>query len=64
MAGLARARAQGKRIGRPRAVPLAADAPAGLTVRQAAGAWGVSKSTAARRLRQGAAPDAYVDARG
>src|SRR3954469_7843891 len=56
MAGLARARAQGKRIGRPRATPLAASVPAGLTVRQAATAWGVSKSTAARRLRQGAAP--------
>jgi DNA invertase Pin-like site-specific DNA recombinase len=64
MAGLARARAQGTRIGRPRGTPLPTDAPVGLTVRAAAAAWGVSKSTAARRLRQGAAPDAYVDARG
>jgi DNA invertase Pin-like site-specific DNA recombinase len=54
-AGLARARAQGKRIGRPRISPLPTTAPAGLTVRQAAAAWGVSKSTAARRLR-GEAP--------
>jgi DNA invertase Pin-like site-specific DNA recombinase len=55
-AGLARARAQGRRIGRPRATPLPAEAPAGLTVRQAAALWGVSKSTAARRLREGALP--------
>jgi len=56
MAGLPGARAQGKRIGRPRVTPLPSHAPAGLTVRQAATAWGVSKSTAARRLREGAAP--------
>jgi DNA invertase Pin-like site-specific DNA recombinase len=55
--GLARARAHGTRIGRPRATPLPTNAPAGLTVRQAAVAWGVSKSTAARRLRGGASPD-------
>jgi DNA invertase Pin-like site-specific DNA recombinase len=55
-AGLARAKAQGKRIGRPRATPLPTSAPAGLTVREAAAAWGVSKSTAARRLREGATP--------
>jgi DNA invertase Pin-like site-specific DNA recombinase len=55
-AGLARARAQGRRVGRPRVTPLPSNAPAGLTVRQAAAAWGVSKSTAARRLRQGVAP--------
>jgi DNA invertase Pin-like site-specific DNA recombinase len=60
MAGLARARAQGKRIGRPRATPLSTNAPAGLTVRQAAAVWGVSKSTAARRLRGGAAPNASM----
>ena len=58
MAGLQRARAQGKRIGRPRGTPLPAEAAAGLTVRQAAATWGVSKSTAARRLRDGAAPTA------
>jgi DNA invertase Pin-like site-specific DNA recombinase len=55
-AGLARARAQGRRIGRPRGIPLSATAPQGLTVRQAATAWNVSKSTAARRLRQGLTP--------
>ena len=56
-AGLARARGQGKRIGRPRGTPLPSSAPANLTVRQAAAAWGVSKSTAARRLRDGATPN-------
>src|SRR5437764_1081624 len=35
MAGLARARANGTRLGRPRATPLPTNAPAGLTVRQA-----------------------------
>lgn len=55
-AGLARARAHGKRIGRPRITPLPAAAPPNLTVRQAATLWGVSKSTAARRLRCGALP--------
>ena len=57
MAGLARARAHGTRIGRPRVTPLPTNAAASLTVRQAAAAWGVSKSTAARRLRAGVAPD-------
>jgi DNA invertase Pin-like site-specific DNA recombinase len=57
MAGLARAKAHGRRIGRPRARPLPSRAPTGLTVRQAAAAWDVSKSTAARRLREGVAPD-------
>jgi DNA invertase Pin-like site-specific DNA recombinase len=52
-AGLARARAQGKRLGRPRGTPLPTGAPEGLTVRQAATLWGVSKSTAARRLGAG-----------
>ena len=55
MAGLQRARAPGKRIGRPRRTPLPSNAPASLTVRQAAAAWGVSKSTAARRLSAGSA---------
>lgn len=48
MAGLQRARAQGKRLGRPRLTR--ASSP--LTVRAAAAEWGVSKSTAARRLNQ------------
>src|SRR4051812_5487806 len=41
-AGLARARAQGKRLGRPRPAPLSASAATGLTVRQAAVLWNVS----------------------
>ena len=56
-AGLARARAQGKRLGRPRMTTLAAGTPRGLTVREAATLWGVSKSTAARRLAEGKAPE-------
>jgi DNA invertase Pin-like site-specific DNA recombinase len=56
MAGLARARARGQRLGRPRLLPLPVGAPRGLTVRAAAQAWGVSKSTAARRLLGGLAP--------
>jgi DNA invertase Pin-like site-specific DNA recombinase len=55
-AGLARAKAQGKRLGRPRAVRPAVPVPAGLTVRRAAEQWGVSKSTAARRLTAGQLP--------
>jgi DNA invertase Pin-like site-specific DNA recombinase len=57
-AGLARARAQGTRLGRPRVAVVSANAPKGLTVRQAAALWNVSKSTAARRLAKGAWPDA------
>ena len=52
-AGLARARRNGTRLGRPR---LPALVPTGLTVRQAADAWGVSKSTAARWITQGTLP--------
>src|SRR5262249_36197199 len=50
--GLARAKAQGKRLGRPRVHPGKAVAADGLTVRAAARLWHVSKSTAAhwRRL--------------
>jgi DNA invertase Pin-like site-specific DNA recombinase len=54
-AGLARARAQGKRLGRPRLTPPP-DAFSGLSVRRAAELWGVSKSTAARRLARGPVP--------
>ena len=59
-AGLARARRQGKRLGRPRARPLPANVPTGLTVRQAATLWGVSKSTAARWITEGTVPAASV----
>ena len=53
-AGLARARAQGKRLGRPRVHSLGSGPH--ITVRDAAKAWGVSKSTAARRMAAGEAP--------
>ena len=46
-AGLVRARAQGKRLGRPRKAPATIAVPGG-SVREAARVWGVSKSTAAR----------------
>jgi DNA invertase Pin-like site-specific DNA recombinase len=49
LAGLARARAQGKRLGRPRTRRAVIDIPGG-SVRAAARAWGVSESTAARRI--------------
>ena len=51
-AGLARARAQGKRLGRPRRHP-AVLAVTGGSVRSAAAEWGVSKSTAARWIANG-----------
>jgi DNA invertase Pin-like site-specific DNA recombinase len=56
MAGLARARAQGKRLGRPRRDGTTLALPDGLTVRRAAEAWGVSLATAGRRLRAGRLP--------
>jgi putative DNA-invertase from lambdoid prophage Rac len=52
MAGLARARAQGKRLGRPRVHPTKIAIPGG-SVRAAAEIWGVSKSTAARWISGG-----------
>ncbi len=55
IAGLQRARSQGKRIGRPRSRPVAPNAPKG-TVRELAERWGVSRSTAARRLISGRIP--------
>jgi DNA invertase Pin-like site-specific DNA recombinase len=51
-AGLQRARAQGKRLGRPRKVPSTIAVPGG-SVRHAARVWGVSKSTAARWITAG-----------
>ena len=53
-AGLARARAQGKTLGRPR---TGVTVPRGITVRRAAALWDVSKSTAARWLNEGRVPD-------
>ena len=53
LAGLARAKAQGTRLGRPRLTP--GPTPAShLTVRAAAADWGVSKSTAARWIAKDA----------
>jgi len=54
-AGLARARAQGRRLGRPRKRSPMTTVPGG-SVRAAAHAWGVSKSTAARWISAGRAP--------
>jgi DNA invertase Pin-like site-specific DNA recombinase len=53
-AGLQRARAQGRRLGRPRESPPAIEVPGG-TVREAARVWGVSRSTAARWIAAGRA---------
>jgi DNA invertase Pin-like site-specific DNA recombinase len=52
LAGLQRARAQGKRLGRPRQYRTAMPVPGG-SVRVAALIWGVSKSTAARWIKAG-----------
>jgi DNA invertase Pin-like site-specific DNA recombinase len=54
-AGLERAKAQGKRLGRPRLRPAPAGT-AGVSVRRAAAQWGVSKSTAARWMSKGQVP--------
>jgi len=54
-AGLQRARAQGKRLGRPRTRPAKIDVPGG-TVRAAAALWGVSKTTAAKWIAEGRLP--------
>ena len=54
-AGLQRARAQGKRLGRPRKAPTTIAIPGG-SVREAARVWGVSKSTAARWIAAGRLP--------
>src|SRR5436305_2748550 len=51
-AGLQRARAQGKRLGRPRQSTPTGIVPGG-SVREAARIWGVSKSTAARWIAAG-----------
>jgi DNA invertase Pin-like site-specific DNA recombinase len=51
-AGLQRARAQGKRLGRPRKTPVTIDVPGG-SIREAARVWGVSKSTAQRWIAEG-----------
>ncbi|HZT76403.1 MAG TPA: recombinase family protein [Vicinamibacterales bacterium] len=52
IAGLRRARSQGKRLGRPRRRPAVIDVPGG-SVRAAAQVWGVSKTTAAKWIALG-----------
>ena len=52
LAGLQRARAQGRRLGRPRNRPVKLVIPGG-SVRAAARSWGVSKTTAARWITEG-----------
>jgi DNA invertase Pin-like site-specific DNA recombinase len=52
LAGLRRARAQGKQLGRPRLRPANVVIPGG-SVRAAARIWGVSKTTAARWINAG-----------
>jgi putative DNA-invertase from lambdoid prophage Rac len=54
-AGLQRARALGKKLGRPRKVPAPIVVPGG-SVREAARVWGVSKTTAAYWIAAGRAP--------
>lgn len=56
LAGLQRARTQGKCLGRPRRRPPTIAVPGG-SVRAAARIWGVSKSTAARWINAGRTPD-------
>jgi DNA invertase Pin-like site-specific DNA recombinase len=55
LAGLARARTQGKRLGRPRKALATIVVPGG-SVREAARVWGVSRSTAARWISSGREP--------
>jgi len=59
LAGLARARTQGTRLGRPRKAPPMIVVPGG-SVREAARVWGVSKSTAARWINAGRLPGAAI----
>jgi DNA invertase Pin-like site-specific DNA recombinase len=56
-AGLARARTQGQRLGRPRVrvAPGALQEVVGMSVREAARALGVSRATLQRRMREGRA---------
>src|SRR5262249_2542104 len=55
VAGLQLAKAQGKRLGRPRVHAARIELPGG-NVRAAAKVWGVSKTTAARWIAAGATP--------
>jgi putative DNA-invertase from lambdoid prophage Rac len=57
MAGLQRARTQGKRLGRPRCDASRVTVRHSMTVRQAAVMWGVSPTTASRWINNGGNPD-------
>jgi DNA invertase Pin-like site-specific DNA recombinase len=59
-AGLQRAGAQGKRLGRPHKTLATMVVPGG-TVRAAARVWGVSKTTAARWIAAGRLPHSLID---
>ena len=63
LAGLQRARAQGKRLGRPRKAIAPLPVPGG-SVRQEARVWGVSKSTAAHWINAGRGPQSPRDSAG
>jgi DNA invertase Pin-like site-specific DNA recombinase len=52
-AGLERARREGKTLGRPRKTPVTIEVPGNGTIREAALAWGVSRSTAQRWMAEG-----------
>jgi putative DNA-invertase from lambdoid prophage Rac len=56
ISGIARARKQGKQLGRRRSTPLPEGAEKGLTVREAARRWGCSPAQACRRLKAGQLP--------
>jgi DNA invertase Pin-like site-specific DNA recombinase len=56
IAGLQRARSEGKTLGRPRLHPVRIVGVDGVSVRSAASTWNVSKSTAARWMASGRGP--------
>ena len=56
VAGLQRARSQGKRLGRPRCDSSRVVVPRSMTVREAAALWGVSPATASRWINDGKNP--------
>jgi len=58
VAGLQRARSEGRTLGRPRVHPVVLDGADGLSVRAAAAMWKVSKTTAARWMASGRKPSA------
>jgi DNA invertase Pin-like site-specific DNA recombinase len=61
VAGLNRAKAQGKRLGRPRLDRSRVTIPRSMTVREAAALWGVSPATASRWINDGRNPNERTD---